>query len=370
MSHAIELGSRPLHANRIDTTSIPHLNAEERLDAWLAGDHIDILRTIAVATSGQTPENIDHSFDPGGSFGVPMKYDSEGMRRGISFAAYREKVLPVSSALFHDIIQSDLNTKEKLDKIGLIEATAFYQAQLLPDGNSRMARALRNYVLHGVEGVANGYNGIGDMCPPDSLENDFVRNAAWQHSEGRFDKEQVVEGKYRVSSGLDLRLKEARKGINKMIGPRLSTENGEEMKKAMHSRMVTVGRELQETLGDKELSAEVATILCQKVGHATLAILQSHFRLWPDKDEITTLSDIDTEKAGKLVEINNNILSSRIIQIIAGIARGGKYYKYNEFTSPQIRVQRWLPRIQTREEFIAARMDDATVPPDQLLSDI
>lgn len=368
MSHAIELGSRPLHSDKADinTATIPPLGETQRLLAWQQPTaRVQISELIAAATSGQPADQVHRSFHPDASLGIPMKYDSQGMRRGVSFSVLTEKVFPVNAMLYHEIAQgTQLSIKEKLATIGLIEATTFYHAQGLPDGNSRYARGLGNYLRDGVDGIADGYNGIGDMCPPDSLENDFMRHAVGQHGDGRFDTKEVMSGRYPVNPEADALLERADSDIVQMVGPKLVAENGKKMKDAMHGRMVTIGRELHERLADKDLSAEVATILCQKVGHAALAILQTE-----SPNRVTKLEDIDVDMAHRLLEINDNVLSSRIIQIITGIARGGKFFSYDAKES-QTRVRRWMPRIQTYEEYVASRMEDATVPPDQLLNDM
>lgn len=381
MSQAAE--ASPLLTIPLDSLEVfPDVSDEERIEQRIHLGHGALTRQlpeISRVFSGRTEEEVDDDFNFDPREGAILKHSPKGIaRRGLSYLRDVGGVIePYSALVAGELVAAKPRTEVILGRLAAIDATMIYQAHILGDGNTRVARAAYGYMHGGRYGMIGAYYADINLKPPQELEGIILEQnmtRLWSNEEP--NETDIVGGVY-VDPTVSKALEAAMDNVPSMIGT--DAVDPKNKFKEYDRVMLSLDMKLTESTGVRDLGYEAMIALVQdEYGPASFALACHELG-----KKIEKIEDIDAEVARKIVDINIKLLTMRIKSLVAGLANGGNFAVIKDIDHDSTRSRKvtrfwWEPTVggsiaaeptmpaslkpSDDSETISSQVDDPTLP--------
>jgi|GEM_PF-4224792 len=260
-----------------------------------------------------------------------------------------EKVLPAVQTMFDSLMVSGMKSQQVLDRMAAMIGVLVAQSQGFSDGNTRIARAMHDFIRDGRAGISSEriFDHSRNFVVPVDIEKMIINQNVTRMVKGSYENGQfypsndnripaaVTEGLHR--SALLLRDVYGLRGDPNepfdydKYGPTAQLLEKTRRIPRMEERLASI------TAMDHELTPAVVTVLRQRdYGPAAWTVAFAN-------RELVSLP-INSAKAEKLLEADRALLRMRIISLVRGMQSGGIFYGFAsvEGSEPAERL-RWTP---------------------------
>lgn len=283
---------------------------------------------------------------PGGISGRQVACNPDGLSvqfHGLDrFQDIEKFILPEVQRLFDEICETDLVTEVKLGRMAAIAAVLTSEAQSFGDGNTRVSRALYDFVTQGMEGakIVNVAEVSRHFRPPEMLEDTIMRQNVTALVSSESMRSPLPQGVRYISTEVNERIDEnllrfaplfSFDGSGEDVATRLEGLDNEDKEGIFHQHLLDAG-----ILGGYDANVPVEVTLRQSLYGA--AAWTSAF--W-EKSPTLPLSKSDSEVLG---EASAELLRFRMLSLLRGLANGGDFPLIEEQGGDRrIQIQRWWP---------------------------
>jgi hypothetical protein len=239
------------------------------------------------------------------------------------------EILPrIGPLLLDDIYDSALPTEVKLSRIASVAGLVTAESQGFSDGNSRIARAIHDFIAKGPVGINNEdlYNRDRDFAPPVEIEDSIMMYQLEQQLGEQADPAfiQAARFLYGVYSA-QVPLFEMKDDPEALAGERRAKR---ELHMNISTRLVNLFEDV-ESDNDRQV---IATLLQSKYGSAAWAAAF--------EGEIPNFPLTSTSLA-RIEEANRQLLIGRVVALAQGVGTGGAFMIRHE--GGVSRKVQWLP---------------------------
>jgi hypothetical protein len=281
------------------------------------------------------------------------RVDGEVLIRGLDFSEEVDSIIvPQMEHLLLGLSnsESDINTDEALARMAGIVGTAVAETQSFDQGNTRVARAMHDFILYGTEGLKNEniYSVLRNFLPDADVEHTILEQNVTRllrDSDGIYPEKgyEPYGGVYVEEQGKSmLALANGQVKAIRRVAKAYATTlwNVADVEKSPSSYIPgALDKRLSQTLKDYgQRKKVIRTIMQKEYGGAAWAVaFKGQDVEWP-------LNETDAEA---LIEADRSLLVMRIISLMTGIAAGGTFVSLETSEKPgkesDILLNHWLP---------------------------
>jgi hypothetical protein len=267
-----------------------------------------------------------------GALSGPDTYIRHGMDR---FDVFVPCVLPAVEAAIDQICESDIPDDKKLRRMGIVAGAAIAESQTFSDGNTRIARAVHDYIVHGRAGVSVDaiYDNTRNFALSEAVEEIILEQNTSRLITGTIDTVPHPLSAVRVPEYITPWLRDARETLDGMYArlPMYRTGMG---KVASIATARTTDIE-----GGLQLAR---TLLQDSYGPASYLVAFADQDVLPDFPMNAT--DIQN-----IITADRRLNAMRVMSIIGGAVNGGRFMSIRDASDNPlgrtIEKHDWAPSI-------------------------
>jgi len=250
------------------------------------------------------------------------------------------EVLPVIRRSLKDVLESDTTTQEKLDITALTMGMIIAESQSFSDANTRVARAVHDYIKDGGESVSleRVSSSKRNFIPPNDIESIIMMQNLTQLIEHPEEKVLSDQGVMAVSQRAEELYTQANTFIHAIW--QLDGINWSEYDTMTKGKELLALKQRIDTLlttDDLGDTLRTRSVLMQK--HYAAAAIAATF-----SDEMPSFP-FTQEQTTKLMETNINLMKMRVRSLGVGMARRGIFMTVEKNEISHLAERHWLPNL-------------------------